>query len=637
MEFLGKQIEPYKAVFDVLIVGTGAAGYNAAVHLHSNGVRNFAVLTENRFGGTSRNTGSDKQTYYKVSCAGEDRDAPRLMAETLFAGGSMDGDIALCEAAHSLQEFFHLVSLGVGFPHNRFGEFPGYKTDHDPLQRASSAGPYTSKDMTECLEAEAVRRNIRIIDKTQVVKLLSDAGRVYGMLCLDETGNFTVYFARNIIFAVGGPAGLYRDTVYPLGHFGASGALAREGVEFANIAEWQYGIGSIGFRWNLSGSYQQVIPRYVAVDNGVEEEFLCRYFSRSDTLITATFLKGYQWPFNPEHIRGEGSSLIDRAVYIEKHLKGKRIYLDFMRNPLEQTFDLSKINPTAYAYLANSNALGTKPIDRLLQLNPGAYRLYKDRGIDLAKEYIEIDVLPQHHNGGVGINIWWETSMPHLFAVGECAGTHGVKRPGGSALNSGQVGGLRAAAYIAGHYLKEKEPSFENIENLMSQARKTIEAFAQEFVQPEAGGITASDLLHQIQSLNSASITFLRTRENIEKGIAELDRLSKTPIKPETDLRNLFKAKETLLLSRLMYEAVLYYITHGGKSRGSYMILDSISASAPLETDAEIDASFRNTVILSRYRDSSVHTAVREVRPIPASDTWFERVWHDYQDGTLLR
>ena len=144
MTFFGKDAAVHSNIFDCLIVGSGAAGYNAALHLWEKGLRNFALITENNLAGTSRNTGSDKQTYYKISCSGDQKDSPRAMAETLFAGASMDGDIALCEASHSLEEFFHLVSVGVDFPHNVYGEFPGYKTDHDPLQRASSIGPYTS-------------------------------------------------------------------------------------------------------------------------------------------------------------------------------------------------------------------------------------------------------------------------------------------------------------------------------------------------------------------------------------------------------------------------------------------------------------------------------------------------------------
>ncbi|HOS38496.1 MAG TPA: hypothetical protein PLG31_02085, partial [Spirochaetota bacterium] len=55
----------------------------------------------------------------------------------------------------------------------------------------------------------------------------------------------------------------------------------------------------------------------------------------------------------------------------------------------------------------------------------------------------------QHVNGGLCGDIWWESNVRNLFPVGEANGSHGVYRPGGAALNAGQVGGLRAAQMIA--------------------------------------------------------------------------------------------------------------------------------------------------------------------------------------------
>ena len=134
----------YKNMYDCLVVGTGAAGYNAACELKRQG-KNVAIVTEGVLTGTSRNTGSDKQTYYKLTLCGGKEDSVSKMAENLFAGGSTDGDNALCEAALSVRCFMHLCQLGVPFPVNRYGEYVGYKTDHDPYERATSAGPLTSK------------------------------------------------------------------------------------------------------------------------------------------------------------------------------------------------------------------------------------------------------------------------------------------------------------------------------------------------------------------------------------------------------------------------------------------------------------------------------------------------------------
>jgi len=154
---------------NTVVVGSGAAGFNAADRLHNYGQKDIAIVTEGINQGTSRNTGSDKQTYYKLTLAGKENDSVLEMAKTFYAGGSMDGDIALIEASLSAQSFYHLVDIGVPFPHNRYGEFVGYKTDHDPRQRATSAGPLTSKLMTENLEEEVKNKNIKIFDGYQVI------------------------------------------------------------------------------------------------------------------------------------------------------------------------------------------------------------------------------------------------------------------------------------------------------------------------------------------------------------------------------------------------------------------------------------------------------------------------------------
>ena len=659
MKFFGQAPKLHENIYDCLIVGTGAAAYNAAIHLYEKGKRNFAIITENRLAGTSRNTGSDKQTYYKIACAGDQKDSPLSMAQTLFAGGSMDGDLALCEASHSLEEFFHLVSIGVDFPHNRYGEFIGYKTDHDPLQRASSIGPYTSKTMTGQLEQAAINRNIQVIDKTRVIKILTakENKRSYGILCLEKGKDFVVYFSRNIIFATGGPPGLYETTVYPPSQFGASGILAREGVVFSNITEWQYGIASTKFRWNLSGSYQQVIPRYLSVDeNGHEEEFLSAYFSSIKNMGKAVFLKGYQWPFDPAKIAVPGSSaddcagssVVDLAIYIEKHTKGRRVFLDYTRNPDKLVLD--EIDETAHDYLAKSDALCPTPLQRLLRLNPLSYELYKSHGIDLARDYLEIDVVPQHHNGGAEVNIWWETSVKHLFAIGECAGTHGVHRPGGSALNSGQVGGVRAASFIAGCYLKDD--TFYGTETLKTMTVKILEEFEKELAAasetPDCNSAaenksaivlqTADELLHRLQTMNTKTAMFIRSRRELEKSREELKTLEKKKLSSEEELSVFFRFREMLLFSKLLYDGILSYINDGGKSRGSYLIVDSVEDIETCLRGVEIDKLHRDKVINTFYvgEEDKVVSIQRQVHPIPDSETWFEKVWREYREGSIF-
>ena len=136
----------------------------------------------------------------------------------------------------------------------------------------------------------------------------------------------------------------------------------------ANLTEWQYGLASTAFRWNVSGTYQQVIPRYISTepDGSDEREFLNDYFPDMGTLATNIFLKGYQWPFDPRKLDRLGSSLIDILVYIETVIRGRRVFMDFRKNPSGcgkmEDFRSDLPSKEALDYLTKSQALLELPI-----------------------------------------------------------------------------------------------------------------------------------------------------------------------------------------------------------------------------------------------------------------------------------
>ncbi len=433
--------------YNAVIIGSGAAGYAAADRLLSLGVKNVAMLTYDRTAGTSRNAGSDKQTYYKLSCT--DEDSPLKMAQALSFGGGMHGDIAFIEASNSMRCFNHLVEYGVPFPTDKYGRFVGYKTDHDNARRGTSTGPLTSKYMTECLEKNVLgNEEFTLLDETTAIHIVTENNRVVGVIALQKDGELYKLLpiqAKYVVVATGGAATVYKNTVYPDSQADAFGLLADAGCKFCNLTEWQYGIASVGVKWNLSGSYQQVIPTYYSVDKyGNKYEFLCDAFNDVTDACNNIFLKGYQWPFDSKKINC--SSKIDIAVSREKTM-GKKVYIDYRKNP--NGFDFEKLSTKAKEYLLSAGANGKTPFERLRKLNPQAIDFFKSKGVDLSKEPLEIAVCAQHINGGADVDINWQTSVNNLFAVGETAGTFGIYRPGGSALNSTQVGALRAAEYIA--------------------------------------------------------------------------------------------------------------------------------------------------------------------------------------------
>lgn len=644
---------------NTIIVGSGAAGLNAADRLFTYGQKDIAIVTEGLKMGTSRNTGSDKQTYYKLTMAGNQGDSIYEMARTLYDGGSMDGEIALVETALSARCFFHLVDIGVPFPHNRYGEYIGYKTDHDPRQRATSAGPLTSKYMTEKLELQVKQKNIKIFDGYQVIAILTDEGekRSLGLLALDLNSlsnpdqRYVLFNTTNIVYATGGPAGIYSTSVYPESQTGASGIAFEAGVKGKNLTESQYGIASIKFRWNLSGTYQQVLPRYVSTkeDGTDEREFLNDFFSNQGRMLDAVFLKGYQWPFDPRKIANEGSSLIDLLVYLETEVKGRRVWLDYTKNPgCENSggeLDFTILGQEAYNYLKKSNALFGTPIERLKKMNQPAVNLYKNNGINLEQEYLEIAVCAQHNNGGLYGNIWWESNLENFFPVGEVNGTHGIYRPGGSALNSGQVGSTRAANYIAVKYNDSPVDPASFIEITLPQVLTKIELG--EKVQQNEGSSNVFKLRKEIGKNMNRCGAHVRSLDTVSSGLVFAKEflnnlVDRTQLSSVYQLGEFYKNYDILITQIVYLSAIKNYIEVWGKSRGSYLVYDS-EGEIPVEGMPESlryslgDGSYQNKIQYILYDGENCKCQWEPVNPIPEEDDWFETVWNRYLNNEIIK
>lgn len=623
------------------IVGSGAAGFNAADRLWQLGQHDIVLVTENRVGGTSRNTGSDKQTYYKLTLSGGDPDSVREMADTLFAGRCVDGDIALCEAALSTQCFLKLVDLGVPFPRNRYGEYIGYKTDHDPRRRATSVGPYTSKQMTECLEAAVQAKGVPMLDKTQVIKILTDGDTVCGLLCLNVTAQndadrFVLIRCKNVIWATGGPAGMYADSVYPFSQYGATGLALEAGAKGKNLTEWQYGLASVAPRWNVSGTYMQVLPRVysAAADGSDEREFLMDFFTDAHDMLSKLFLKGYQWPFDVRKV-ADGSSIIDILVYLET-CKGRKVYLDYRTNPADGEFSYDDLLPEAHEYLTRAGACFGTPIERLAHMNKPAIDFYQDKGVDLYTQPLEIALCAQHNNGGLGIDCWWQTSVKGLFAVGEAAASHGVYRPGGTALNAGQVGSTRAAQYIAARCRGDASAGFDAA---ASAALAEMAALA-DACRADTGNVRAlwQHAAEEMSRCGAAIRDPAQIRAYGKQVEAQLAGFAKTvKAGSRTELAMVYRLRDMLLSQHAYLTAMADYTAHGGKSRGSALYTDLTGGIKPFTQLPDtftfaLDEAEAPLIQELWFEDGTCKTDWRAPRPIPEDDDFFENVWRSYRE-----
>ena len=657
MEIAGYQVPVHRD--GCIVVGSGAAGLRVAVELNRRG-GDVVIISQSAWGGTSACSGSDKQTLHTANTA--DRgDNYRDMAHAIRAGGAMDEDTAYIEAVGSSRAMASLQYLGLPLPQDRLGGTLRYKTDHDEVGRATSCGPRTSRLMVKVLAEEAIRLGILFHNHTTAVKILTHGEgherRVCGVLTIrpkerNETNplGLCVFQSAVVVLAAGGPGELYRDSVYPNGCFGSLGLALEAGIEMVNLTESQFGIGTRreGFPWNLSGTYVQAIPHIYSVDaSGQEHHFLGDYYRTTREMASNVFRKGYQWPFHATRMLDFKSSLVDLAIYRENEA-GHRVFMDFNRNPQavpgDEPFSLERLDDDVRCYLGTAGADQKMPIDRLRHMNPLAIELYRRYKIDIAAEPLEFAVNNQHMNGGIAVDIWGRSNLKGCYAIGEAAGTHGVTRPGGAALNAGQVFGTRAAEHIAASGLASAAAT--------ADTRKAVKqgiAQVQAVLQPDSP-LTDKFVRDSVQARMSDKAGMICDAESVARALEEARALN-ADIRAKgishgraSEAARALQRAQMALASEAVLAALDYFIRQGGGSRGARAIRDPQGESLPVFRSGPLeDYRFRkerdtqkSEKIVVRLDGETLHVSIRPNRPFDESaKSFFERDWPDWLTGRI--
>lgn len=644
--------------FRALVIGSGAAGLRAAVEMKRRGI-DVAIASQSAFGGTSACSGSDKQTLHTANTA-DQGDNFRSLADAIGAGGAMDEDTAYVESVGSARALASLQFLGLPLPQDPLGGVLRYQTDHDDVGRATSCGPRTSRLMVQVLAREAIGLGIPIFNHTTAVRILvqdAPARRVAGVLALarqhrsdqNPLGALAL-LCDDLVLAGGGPGELYRDSVYPRHCFGSLGLALDAGIEAVNLTESQFGIGTSrdSFPWNLSGTYAQAMPYVYSVDeHGEECNFLARYYRSTQELASNTFRKGYQWPFHATRMLDFGSSLFDLAVFREMQA-GRQVYMDFNRNPQavdgDAGFDLSRLDDDVAAYLQKSGAWLPTPIERLRRMNPLSIELYKRYKLDITQAPLPFAMNNQHMNGGIAVDVWGRTSLAGCYAVGEAAGTHGVTRPGGAALNAGQVFGTRCAEHIASRPTDASSPSLP--EDIVGPALDAIGS-----VLRDDSGLRIRELQREIQARMSDHAGMICRAADVRSALDEARRLT-AAIDAQGialdgkafDAVHALQWRQNALASEAVLTALDFYISRGGGSRGARTICSAEGDQVPQGRRGPIeDMRFVSErpqdrdeqILVCRQGDRFVVRTRAIRRHAQGERPFFERNWPDYLTGAI--
>jgi succinate dehydrogenase/fumarate reductase flavoprotein subunit len=302
--------------------------------------------------------------------------------------------------------------------------------------------------------------------------------------------------------------------------------------------------------------------------------------------------------------------------------------------------EYAKLSEEAYGYLQKAEACFGTPIARLAHMNTPAIELYAGKGVDITKEYLEIALCAQHNNGGIAVDLWWQTEISGLYAAGECAGTHGIARPGGSALNAGQVGALRAATHISASSRTAPDP--DTFAAVANEAAARANALCQGALK--APGRTdakvALDAARRAMSDCAAAIRDVAQmkllRDKTAEALSDFDARFSVAF-PEKFV-TLYRLRDTLTTQLCMLGALLDYAEVVGLSRGSSLYTDE-GGTLPAGLEERFRFAFdgarpaADRIQTVRLADGACVAAWRPIRPLPAAGDVFELVWQGYREN----
>src|SRR4051812_44619607 len=379
---------------DVAVVEAGAAGLYAAL---------TAAWAGARVALAPRSPLAETASYWAqggIAAALAEDDSPELHYEDTMAAGRdaarPSAVTILCE--ESPRRVLDLQRLGVHFDADRGGDLSlGLEGGHSRRRVVHAGGSATGRRITRDLSAlVAVDERIEVLEPARAAALWERDGRCAGLLAERRAGGFEPVSARGTVLATGGMAALWERTTNPPGATGAGHALAHAaGAALADL------------------EFVQFHPTALAVDG-----------ERDGFLIT-------------EAVRGEGAKLLDAT--------GERF--------VDELAPRDQVALAVQAELARSGqravSLDMREID--VERFPNIVSALADVGIDPRRELVPVAPAAHYAMGGIATDLDGRSSLPGLYAVGECActGLHGANRLASNSLAECFVFGRRAALAAA--------------------------------------------------------------------------------------------------------------------------------------------------------------------------------------------
>ncbi|MED5578655.1 MAG: FAD-dependent oxidoreductase [Nitrospinota bacterium] len=232
-------------------------------------------------------------------------------------------------------------------------------------------------------------------------------------------------------------------------------------------------------------------------------------------------------------------------------------------------------------------------------------RAFKNGGVDITKESMEVCSGPHTFLGGIRIDEFGRTNVPSLYAGGEAGGgIHGSNRLSGAALADSFVFGSRSGKNAAKDSKRRRlaKPKKSNILDRLSSLFNRIQ---------NSGNLTAKEYRLSLQKNVFTNIGQIRSKEKLHIGLEKLDDLKKNSVsilnekeKPISKINELKSIVETDNLIEVAKMLAISALTRE-ESRGGHYRCDFP------ETDN--DNWKANIVISKKIGTEEIQTRVNQI------------------------
>lgn len=451
-----------KNVFDVLIIGSGIAGLYAALQFREN--VDVLIISKNRpeVSGSALAQGGVAAVLQH-----EDDSFDFHLRDTLTAGGHKN----TIEAVEQLTsegpgDVRRIMQMGVDFDSDENGVPLKTLEGGHSRRRIVHHLDQTGKEIVEkLLKTVRGRKNITLMEETTACSA-KRSQRGFRINALKGGVHFSL-FAGFLILATGGIGRVYRHTTNPVVSTGDGIRIAHElGAKIKNISLIQFHPTA----FNLKGCSEQFLISEAVRGEGAfllncsGERFMHRYDSRLELA--------------PRDV-------VSRSIIREAGRTGSNdFYLDIRH----------------------------KGRDFVYKRFPAISAACLERGVDMAEEPVPVFPCQHYLMGGIDVDLNSRTTVPRLYAAGECAhtGVHGGNRLASNSLPEALVFGRHAS---------------QDIQKFLDEGFARVEPFYED--ENLSGRALPEGTVEKIQDIMQESYFVIPEKEKVFSGLEQIKKIFK--------------------------------------------------------------------------------------------------------------